>query len=703
MEMAAIALEIERERDFASGDEARKRLGKALQSALETAANAYLLIPGAQSALRELADAETDPIRKAAREYQIDLVEMQLARASDLAQKRIEYFARIKTAADIANEKEKCKADILHFFEYYAWGFDPRPDSPLNTIPFGLFEFQERYVHWLDYLVFKTRQSGVVPKSRDMGATETSLRWATYHWLFSESFEVLLLSRTEDEVDSKNDVNTLFEKVRFQLRLLPEWMQPTGFNLDRDMPYMLIKNPDNQSTFHGRAPTENVGRQLRVAAVIYDEHAFAPNGGHKQHTALSQTTKSLIAISSVGGRLNKFADLVLDNKTPQFVMDWREHPWKDSRWYDALPTGVFGTAMTGQQIAQEVDRDLDASQPGKVWKFQEEYLFMTWREVVALYDKFHLGDKFRAANGRYKIPSDWRWSDYHDYGQTPGHEWAYLLAARPTEFYPLSDTIFVFVARNLEPTGLTTEQAVSLWRGYQFELGLADASGRFLHKPYDRRNSHEQKSLRETLMKEYGESWQPWDTDYIAGIEQMQTWFNVIDRNRPNPFRPELMGRARIIYVAPDDEYQLAFNEREGSYFVTNSKTEAGFMTARKQNSAYHYPEEERGKDVKKMRPAKQFDDICDVERALAVTWGVPAGKKTEEQEIESRLPEVLQQPSVMEHYGQDGFVEIILAKRAAENDIRMQMEDEREKREAALRRVVGSGRRVRLLGNRRR
>jgi hypothetical protein len=135
-----------------------------------------------------------------------------------------------------------------------------------------------------------------------MGATETSLRWAVYHWLFTDSFEVLLLSGTEDKVDSKNDVNTLFEKVRFQLRLLPEWLLPHGFSLDKDMPYMLIKNTENQSTFHGRAPTENVGRQLRVAAIIYDERAFAPNGGYKQHTALSQTSKSLIAVSSVGGR-----------------------------------------------------------------------------------------------------------------------------------------------------------------------------------------------------------------------------------------------------------------------------------------------------------------------------------------------------------------------------------------------------------------
>jgi hypothetical protein len=69
------------------------------------------------------------------------LVEHRLTRTSDIAQKRLDYFARITTDAAVQIEKEKCKSDILHFIEYYGWGFDPRPDSPLNTIPFGLFEF----------------------------------------------------------------------------------------------------------------------------------------------------------------------------------------------------------------------------------------------------------------------------------------------------------------------------------------------------------------------------------------------------------------------------------------------------------------------------------------------------------------------------------------------------------------------------------
>ena len=365
---------------------------------------------------------------------------------------------------------------------------------------------------------------------------------------------------------------------------------------------MLIKNPENGSTFHGRAPTENVGRQLRAAAVIYDEHAFAPNGGYKQHTSLSQTSKSLICLSSVAGRQNKFADLMTDGKTPQFVMDWREHPWKTEDWYNALPTGVFGSAMTQQQIAQEIDRDLDASLPGKVWKFQEEHLFMTWREVVAAFEKRGLKDRFISGTDYYgkpiyRIPRDWRWSRYSDYGQTAGHEWSYLIAARPTEFCPFHDTIFVFLGLDLKPTGLTNEQAVRLWTDYERELGLRDETGKFYRHPYYSKNSHEQKDLRRVLLEKYGEWWEAWNIDYIAGIETVQKWMNIIEADKPNPSRPEIPGRTRVIFVAPDDEYKIAFNERDRNWFLTNSRTERGFLTLRKQLPAYHYPEEERGKD----------------------------------------------------------------------------------------------------------
>lgn len=693
----------------------KPKLGNALIAALETAEESHLMIADEQERLRALLEEDRkdgqSPEWLAGREWQIWLVEQQLTRATELARERIEYFSKIRDEADVEREEARCAADKHHWFRMYAWGFDPRPDSPLNTIPITPFEFQSRYLDWLDRLVFHTRQSGVAPKSRDMGATEWALRWSTYYWKYRESFEVLLLSRTEDEVDSKKDVNTLFEKVRFQMRLLPEWMLPDSFSLDKDMPYMIIQNPETKSTFHGRAPTENVGRQLRVALVHYDESAFAPNGGYKQHTALSQTTKSVVDISSVAGRLNKFADLMTDGKTPQFIMDWRDHPWKTPEWYNALKTGVFGTAMTDQEIAQEIDRDLDASQPGKVWHHREEYLFMTWSEVVQAFDKFGFGAAFRVtdANGnflRYRVPKEWKWMRYHDKGATEGHQFAYLLAAKPGEYYPYHDTMFVFIAQELKPTGLTYDQAYGQWRDFEQEMGFRDDEYKFTREPTASRNSHEAKNLRKVLREEFGDYWDPWDTDYIAGIDTVQKWFNVIDTTKPNPFRPELAGRCRVIFVAPDNEYKLAFNQQNGSYVLTTSRTERGFMTLRKQIPAYHYPPEERGKDVKQMRPAKQFDDIIDTLRACAVD-DVKGTPKTEHQEVEQQLEQSgLGQAEIAQHYGEEEFGQMVIARQLEERAIKARIEEQKKAEVAQLTAQLGGrsgGARARLLGGRRR
>jgi hypothetical protein len=62
-----------------------------------------------------------------------------------------------------------------------------------------------------------------------------------------------------------------------------------------------------------------------------------------------------------------------------------------------------------------------------------------------------------------------------------------------------------------------------------------------------------------------------------------------------------------------------------------------------------------------------------------------------------------LKENEVAQYYGQEDFVELTLARRAKEQAIRNQMQDERERQQERFRCSFGSGGRVRLLGNRRR
>jgi len=181
------AVAVTRTRLRLSGGARRIEIGATLRSAIEGAIAARELIGPAQDTLRAVAYRDNTPAERAAREYQIELVAWQLDRAADLAERRLAHLESITTRDDADEELARCAAGVegtLHWFEYYAWGYDPREDSPLAITPFALFPFQERYIRWLESLVFDRRASGLVEKARDMGATVGAINWVDKRWLF---------------------------------------------------------------------------------------------------------------------------------------------------------------------------------------------------------------------------------------------------------------------------------------------------------------------------------------------------------------------------------------------------------------------------------------------------------------------------------------------------------------------------------------
>src|SRR5262245_19073144 len=241
----ARAVAVTRTRLRLSGGARRIEIGANLRSALEGAVAARELSGPAQATLRAQPYRDNTPEERAAREYQIELVAWQLDRAADLAEMRLAHLEAITTRDDAEAELARCADGVegtLHWFEYYAWGQDPREDSPLPVTPFALFPFQDRYIRWIESLVFGRRASGMVEKARGMGATVGAINWIVKQWRFRDGFSAMLTSATEDLVDSQKDPDTLFEKIRFQIRLLPPWMLPASFNLDRDLTHLNIAN-----------------------------------------------------------------------------------------------------------------------------------------------------------------------------------------------------------------------------------------------------------------------------------------------------------------------------------------------------------------------------------------------------------------------------------------------------------------------------
>jgi hypothetical protein len=295
--------------------------------------------------------------------------------------------------------------------------------------------------------------------------------------------------------------------------------------------------------------------------------------------------------------------------------------------------------------------------------------------LAAYYSQFRLGHKFfNRETGEYQIPDDWGWGRMMDYGQTDGHPWIVSHMATPRENYPLNDSRFVFSTHRVTPTGASPAEGREQYVRVERDLGLKG-------DPELSEMSHEQcgeGGLAETLMEEFGDSWEAWDTDYNVGLPQIQQWLGLIDTQLRNPIRPELMGRSRIYFVAHEDEYQFVFDKKGQRYFVTPSKTEKGHKLLREEMPSYHYPPEEMGKPVRKMRPRKIKDDVIDTIRGFACKWGPTVKPMTKQERRIKKLPEGLHPSVVLAQIGQPQFVELNSAMNQEMKQLELREEQER-------------------------
>ncbi len=215
----------------------------------------------------------------------------------------------------------------------------------------------------------------------------------------------------------------------------------------------------------------------------------------------------------------------------------------------------------------------------------------------------------------------------------------------------------------------------------------------FSGEPELSQGSHEQAGeggLFETLMTEFGDFWEAWETDYETGLTQIQAWLTLIDTHLPNPIRPALQGRGRLYCVAQPSEYQFAFDRKNQRYFVTPSKTDKGFKLFRKEMPAYHYPPEEMGKPVKAMRPRKIMDDCIDTLRGFATRWGPTVVRMTKQQRQLAKLPQDLKPAEVLSHLGMPDFVEKYMAQQHALKQINIREEKEEKEESKAWVRALG-------------
>lgn len=180
--------------------------------------------------------------------------------------------------------KEYYKTRPVEFLCDWGMTYDPRnAGTHLPTkMPFLLFKRQRDFMQFLLDLL-QSEENGLVEKCRDMGATWLCVGFSVWMWLFQPGSAVGWGSRKEQLVDKIGDPDSIFEKIRMFIRLLPPELLPKGFKEADHMAYMRIINPENDATITGEAG-DNIGRGGRKRMYFKDEaqpmdsKLLTPNG-----------------------------------------------------------------------------------------------------------------------------------------------------------------------------------------------------------------------------------------------------------------------------------------------------------------------------------------------------------------------------------------------------------------------------------------
>lgn len=249
------------------------------------------------------------------------------------------------------------------FIDDWCWTYDPRKENAY--LPFILFPKQRELIEWLDNC-YMDKEDGLIEKSRDMGITWVTCAWAATKFLFKDGIKISFGSRKEKLVDELGNSDSIFEKIRIILRMIPieflpyyqdqmgNWMM---YKEDRDAMHLRIINRASGATITGEAG-DNIGRGGRSSIYFKDESAFYERA-EKIEAALSQNSDVKIDLSTPNGAGNPFY-LKREQKTVRiFTFHWTSDPRKDQKWYDDQCK-----KFEKHIIAQELDIDYQASIEG---------------------------------------------------------------------------------------------------------------------------------------------------------------------------------------------------------------------------------------------------------------------------------------------------------------------------------------------------
>ena len=277
------------------------------------------------------------------------------------AEKKAKLLSRVKEA----------KQDPLVFINRFLYTFDPREDNP--HLPFELFPFQVD----LARDIIDAIENGYdifIDKTRDVGATYTTLAVFLHYWLYREGTNFLVGSRKQDYVDNRfglsgetdvsNKEESLFGKLDYMVSRLPFFMLPEGFNQRKHMGFMKMMNPEIGNVISGESSSPNFSRGGRQKAILLDEFAFWENDT-SAWGATADTTNCRIVLTTAGIKPGKAKRLRFGKdgeKIKVIEIDYTQDPRKTREW-----EAKERARRSKEDFAREIKRNWDTSLKGRVY------------------------------------------------------------------------------------------------------------------------------------------------------------------------------------------------------------------------------------------------------------------------------------------------------------------------------------------------
>lgn len=274
-----------------------------------------------------------------------------------------------------------CKRDIVFWIDTTAMTKDPRNvETPI--LPFICYDFQAKFIRELKRYIRGGLGDVGVEKSKDMGVTWGVMYTYQHEFQFEQGADFRCGSRKEEFVDRIGVIDTLLEKMRFNLAHQPLFLMPGGFETDRNFrdntTYMRLMNKQSQCSVIGESANRYFGSGGRSTSLFLDELALWEKGVDEDAwTATADQTPCRIAVSTPKGSGNKFANLMRGSteKIHKISLHWTLHPIKNkgAYYFDA-----------GIKIPIDLSKDSEAA--FKIWVHlgrKSKTVWSPWYEAEA--------------------------------------------------------------------------------------------------------------------------------------------------------------------------------------------------------------------------------------------------------------------------------------------------------------------------------